>query len=96
MIIIKSLYNNTITKLSLYITLHIEVDIYLVIAEAEKVISMRKLSNTVTHIIDFELCFTLNDSQGEVLWCGTYKTEQKNNELQRLPVHGKNYLHFVM
>ena len=71
MIIIKSLYNNnTITKLSLDITLHKD-DINLVTEEAEKVISMRKLSNN--HIIDFTLHFT--DSQEQ--YYATYTTEHK-------------------
>ena len=71
MIIIKSLYsNNTITELSLDITLCKD-DVNLVAEEAEKVNSMRKLSND--HIIDFILYF--NDSQGQNY--GGYTTEHK-------------------
>ena len=71
MIIIKSLYNNnTITKLSLAITLHKD-DTNLVTEEAEKVISTRKLSNN--HIIDFTSYFI--DSQGQHY--ATYTTEHK-------------------
>ena len=71
MIIIKSLHNNnTITKLSLNITLHKD-DINLVTEEAEKVISTRKLSNN--HIIDFTLYFYNSQEQRY----GTYTTEHK-------------------
>ena len=70
MIIIKSLYNNnTITELSLDITL-CKNDANLVTEEAEKVNSMRKLSND--HIIDFILYFT--DPQEDY---GIYTTEHK-------------------
>ena len=70
MIIIKSLYNNnTITELSLVIT-SCKNDVNLVTEEAEKVNSMRKLSNN--HIIDFNLYFT--DPQGQLQ--GIYTTEQ--------------------
>ena len=70
MIIIKSLYNNnTITELRLNITL-CKNDANLVTEEAEKVNSMRKLSND--HIIDFNLYFT--DPQGQLQ--GIYTTEQ--------------------
>ena len=71
MIIIKSLYNNnTITKLSLDITLH-KKDANLITEEAEKVKFTRKLSNN--HIIDLTLYF--NDSQGQNY--GGYTTEHK-------------------
>ena len=70
MIIIKSLYNNnTITKLSLDITM-CKNDANLVTEEVEKVNSMRKLSND--HI-DFILLFT--DPQGQGF--GQYSTEHK-------------------
>ena len=70
MIIIKSLYNNnTITKLSLDITL-CKNDVNLVAEEAEKVNSMRKLSND--HIIDFGLYF-FDPQEGY----GQYTTEHK-------------------
>ena len=71
MIIIKSLHNNnTITKLSFDIILHKD-DTNLVTEEAEKVISMRKLSNN--HIIDFTLHF--GDSQEQ--YYGKYTTNRK-------------------
>ena len=73
MIIIKSLYNNnTITELSLVIT-SCKNDVNLVTEEAEKVNSMRKLSND--HIIDFNLYFT--DPQGQLQ--GIYTTEHKSS-----------------
>ena len=73
MIIIKSLYNNnTITELSLDITLY-QSDANLVAEEAEKVNSMRRLSND--HIIDFILLFT--HPQGQLQGNGMYTTEHK-------------------
>ena len=71
MIIIKSLYNNnTITELSLNITL-CKNDANLVTEEAEKVNSLRKLSND--HVIDF--IFYFYDPCGQHL--GEYTTEHK-------------------
>ena len=72
LIIIKSLYNNnTITKLSLDITLP-KNNANLVTKVAEMVNFMRKLSND--HIIDFTLYFT--DSQGKG-YDSKYTTEHK-------------------
>ena len=72
MIIIKSLYNNNIiTELELDITILCKNDVDLVAEEAEKVNSMRKLSND--HIIDFTLWFA--DPQGQLR--GKYTTEHK-------------------
>ena len=72
MIIIKSLYNNTITELSLDITL-CKNDAILVAEEAEEVNSMRKLSND--HIIDFIIHFT--HPQGQWQGNGIYTTGHK-------------------
>ena len=74
MIIIKSLYNNnTITELRLDITILCKNDVDLVTEEAEKVNSMRKLSND--HVIDFILQFT--HQQGQLQVNGIYTTEHK-------------------
>ena len=70
MIIIKSLYNNnTITELSLVITL-CKNDANLVTEEAEMVNSLRKLSND--HVIDFIFYFDLYEG-----CLGKYTTEHK-------------------
>ena len=66
MIIIKSLYNNnTITKLSLPITLYQRSDATLLTEEAEKLNSMRKLSND--HIIDFTLHFAYPQQDNAII-----------------------------
>ena len=68
---IKSLYNNnTITELSLDITL-CKNDVNLVTEEAEMVNSLRKLSND--HVIDFTFHFVDPCKQG----FGEYTTEHK-------------------
>ena len=91
MIIIKSLYNNnTITKLSLAITLHKD-DTNLVTEEAEKVISTRKLSNN--HIIDFTLDTSLTHKDNIMLHI------LLNIKWNGIPaschiVHGENYIYF--
>ena len=73
MIIIKSLYNNnTITELSLLIEL-CQSDAISVTEEAEKVNSIKKLSND--HVIDFELYFI--DPEGESYGVYSYVTGQK-------------------
>ena len=70
MIIIRSLYNNTITELKLAITL-CKYDVTMVTREAEMVNSIRKSHNE--HIIDFTLDFT--DTQDELY--ATYTTKEK-------------------
>ena len=70
MIIIRSLYNNnTITELSLYITL-CKTDVDLVTRESEMINSLKQLHNE--HVIDFQLYF--NDLQGGH---GYYTTKEK-------------------